>query len=231
MGNSIKTSQDIAYFIARMGHEIRTPINAIKGFGDILLAETVGPLNEKQSEYMKKMIINSEKLLDIINQILDWARLEAGQVNLRLEKINLYSLMLEVLSLFEIQAMNKKIHLEIKGDKNIIIEGDMTKLRQVLINLVSNALKFTPEHGKITLGFNDNGDKIQVFVKDTGIGIPETKIKTIFEPFDQGPQLQIKDKGFGLGLWICKSIIQLHQGQIWIDSQINKGTTIFFEIP
>lgn len=224
-------NRDLAYFIARMGHELRTPINAIKGFSDVLLSEAFGPLNSKQKDYLTKMTISSDKLLEVISQILDWAKLEAGQNPLQKELLNLRTLVIEVVSLLEVQYIAKNIKVEILSSENIEVQGDRTKLRQVLINLLSNSIKYTPSEGIIRIGYKNVENQVLIWIEDTGIGISEKQMSTLFSPFVQGPQLSTKEKGTGLGLWISKSIIDLHQGVIWAESSQGLGTTFFIKLP
>ncbi|NLT95368.1 MAG: HAMP domain-containing histidine kinase [Clostridia bacterium] len=227
----MKNNSDLAYFIARMGHELRTPINAIKGFTDVLLSEAFGPLNQKQKEYLVKMTVSSDRLLEVINQILDWAKIEAGQDPLLEETVNLKILAMEVISLLEVQYSVKNIKVELLNTEELEVKGDRTKLRQVLINLLSNSIKFTPNEGKIGIGYKKTDKEALIWVEDTGIGISEKQLETLFCPFMQGPQLSTKQKGTGLGLWICKSIIELHKGYIWAESSPGSGTTIFIRLP
>jgi len=224
-------NKELAYFIARMGHELRTPINAIKGFSDVLLSESFGSLNIKQKDYLSKMTLSSDKLLEVINQILDWAKLEAGQDPLHEEDINFKVLILEAISLLELQWTDKKINLKLINSDNLEIRGDRTKLRQVVINLLSNSIKFTPMEGDIQIGYKADGQEVLFWIKDTGIGVPEDKLKNLFEPFAQAPQLSGKEKGSGLGLWICKSIIMMHKGKIWAESSRELGTTFYIKLP
>jgi len=231
MVNKVMDKKDLAYFIARMGHELRTPINAIKGFSDVLLSESFGALNAKQKEYLSKMTISSDKLLEVINQILDWAKLEAGQDPLREEMVNLKALILEVVSLLEIHWSGKKIKVEILNTNDLEVKGDRTKLRQVIINLLANSIKYTPVEGIIEIGYKNDGQKVLVWIKDTGIGIAKEKLETLFSPFTQGPQLSTTEKGTGLGLWISKSIIDLHRGEIWAESSPGLGTTFYLKLP
>lgn len=228
----INNNSDLAYFIARMGHELRTPINAIKGFSDVLLSEAFGPLNSKQKEYLTKVTISSDKLLEVVSQILDWAKLEAGQDPLQEEWVNLKTLIMEVISLLEFQYAAKNIKLEFLTSEDLEIKGDRTKLRQVLINLLSNSAKFTPEGGMVRIGYKDHTNReVLIWVQDSGIGISEKQLETLFRPFSQGPHLSTKEKGSGLGLWICKTIIDLHRGKIWAESSKGLGTTFFIRLP
>lgn len=223
--------KDIIYFIAQIGHEIRTPLNAIKGFGDLLIDETFGPLNEQQNKYLGKMLSSSDKLLEIVNQILDWAKLESGQVVLQLEPIDLYYLVKEVENLLEVKAAVKQISLTSQVEKGTMITADMARLREVIINLVGNALKFTDEHGKVKVSVQQNDEQVLIIVEDNGRGISQERLEQLFQPFSKGQERRGDEKSTGLGLWICRSIIELHQGRIWVKSEEEQGSTFYVSLP
>lgn len=225
--------EDYAYFIAKMGHELRTPLNSIKGFTDLLLHGYAGSLEAKQIDYLNKILFSSEKLLDIVNQIVDWAKIDSGQEKISLEVVNISSLLKEVISLLEYQGKEKNINLKIEDDsQNKYFLGDMVKIRQVLLNLGNNAIKFTPQGGQIILGsrFLKQDNLVQFFIKDNGVGIPQEKLSLLFNPFTRLNN-KVNNDGHGLGLWICKIIIKIHKGEIWIESEEGQGTTVFFNIP
>ena len=223
--------KDIIYFIAQIGHEIRTPLNAIKGFGDLLMDETFGPLNEQQSKYLGKMLSSSDKLLAIVNQILDWAKLESGQVTLALETFDLYYLVKEVENLLEIKAQAKQISLTSDVEKGLLLTGDMARLREVVINLVGNALKFTDYQGSVKVRAQQTDGQIILSVEDHGRGISEERLALLFQPFSKGQDRQGDEKSTGLGLWICRSIVELHQGRIWVKSEEGAGSTFYVLLP
>ena len=161
--------QKVTYFLAQIGHEIRTPLNGIKGFGDLLLEETFGPLNEKQKLYLGKMLKNSDQLLAIVNQILDWAKLDSGQMNLQQETVNLNHVLRETASLVELRIQEKKLTLEVEVPQEpLLVQGDYGRIREVILNLVSNALKFTEPGGKICLIARNEVNERIIQVKDNG---------------------------------------------------------------
>lgn len=223
--------RDIIYFIAQIGHEIRTPLNAIKGFGDLLTDEIFGPLNEQQQKYLGKMLSSSDKLLDIVNQILDWAKLESGQMVLNLENVNLYYMVKEVVCLLEMTAKEKGVSLTAEVAKDTFLEGDMTRLREVLINLVGNALKFAKMPGKVVIQVSQNAEQTMIQVEDNGRGISPKQMENLFQPFNKGEERPGDEKSTGLGLWICRSIIELHHGRIWAKSQEGEGSKFYLILP
>lgn len=223
--------QDIIYFIAQIGHEIRTPLNAIKGFGDLLMDETFGPLNEQQSKYLGKMLSSSDKLLEIVNQILDWAKLESGQTVLKLEEVDMYYLLKEVENLLEMKAAAKQIHLSCEVEKGLCIMADRARLREVVINLAGNALKFTDYGGHIWLRAKQNDEQVLLSVEDDGCGIAKEQLEQLFHPFSKGREPSGGEKGAGLGLWICRSLVELHHGRIWVKSEEGLGSTFYVLLP
>lgn len=223
--------KDIIYFIAQIGHEIRTPLNAIKGFGDLLMGETFGPLNEQQSKYLGKMLSSSDKLLEIVNQILDWAKLESGQVVLQLEQFDLYYLVKEVENLLEVKASAKQIKLTSEVEKGLMLTGDMARLREVVINLVGNALKFTDPNGSVQVRAQQTDGQILLSIEDNGRGISQERLEQLFQPFSKGQERRGDEKSTGLGLWICRSIVELHHGRIWVKSEEDVGSTFYVLLP
>ena len=218
-------------FLANMSHEIRTPMNGIIGFSEFFLDPNI--TKDKQREYAEIIIRSSKRLLSIVNDILDISKIEAGAVTLDMESVNLNKSIDELFDFYI--PIAKEHHLELickKGLENYksVIETDKTKLNQVLSNLLSNAFKFT-EKGSVEFGYQLDGNNLQFYVKDSGIGIEDNFQNTIFNRFTQGIQnISKQHKGTGLGLAITKKIVELFDGEIWIDSG-NKGTTVYFTIP
>lgn len=221
-------------FLQNMSHEIRTPMNAIMGFSSLL----VNNFNNKEKLHNFSKIIEQRcnDLLDIINDILDISKIESGQNNVNIEECDLNRLFTE-LSLFfgDYQKRTNKQHIQLKmlqtSDENIArIKTDKLKLKQILINLISNAFKFT-ESGWVECGFSRENDKVLFYVSDTGIGIPKDKYSCVFERFVQLKQLSARNiGGTGLGLSIVKGLVELLGGNVWLESECNKGTTFFFTI-
>ncbi len=223
-------------FLANMSHEIRTPMNSIVGFSQILTQPDLD--QESRQEYAGYISNSSDLLLKIINDILDVARLESGQFKVSYSDFNLNMLMNKIaVQTNEMKRNRNKSHIAIRvfkyyENKDFCINSDQHRLEQVLINLVSNAIKFTHQ-GLIEVGYRISDKKIlEFFVKDTGIGIPPDKIDIVFERFTQVEEVNNKQyEGTGLGLSICKSIVELLGGRIWVDSIPGTGSVFSFEIP
>lgn len=224
-------------FLSSMSHEIRTPLNGILGFTDLLLGNTsLDADSKKQLEYIK---MSGDVLLVIINDILDLAKIESGQIALYVKPFDLSKLIQLIYDTFSTKIQAKGIDFKISIDKNVpaILNGDSIRVSQILFNLISNAVKFTPLKGKITLKIifdkEDSGfHYIKVTVKDSGIGIPSNKIDSIFDPFIQvSNDTARKYGGTGLGLTIIKKIINIMDGHIEVKSKLNVGTKFIVNLP
>lgn len=223
--------KDVIYFIAQVGHEIRTPLNAIKGFGQLLDDETFGSLNEQQHKYLDKMLESSDRLLEIVEQLLDWAKLESGQAILQYESVDLYYLIMEICDLLAIKVSEKNIVLSASVQRQTIIAADSARLREVLLNLLTNAIKFTDNGGVITITVNQGEHQTLISIEDNGCGISLSQQEKLFQPFSRGEKNRSGEKSNGLGLWICRSIVALHQGRIWVKSEENIGSTFYVLLP
>jgi len=228
----IKSSRFKNEFLATMSHELRTPLNAIIGFTDLLLEGVFGKLNEEQLEYIKDIDESSNHLLDMITNILDISRIEAGQTTLTVEEIHLNDLVNQVISTLRSLYNEKGLIIDLKGlKKEQLIFADRIKFKQIIYNLLSNAIKFT-EKGKVTFEFRDSKDMWEFIVKDTGIGIAEKDFNIIFKEFKRVKSAYIDSiPGSGLGLALTKRIVNLHGGDILFTSKLGKGTTFTFTIP
>ncbi|MBR2627771.1 MAG: HAMP domain-containing histidine kinase [Peptococcaceae bacterium] len=231
MSNKTKEQLEFARFLAQIGHEIRTPLNAIKGFGELLADETVGELNPAQKKYMVKITDNAQKLLLVVNQILDWAKLESDQIMLDKQPLNLSRIAEEVGNLMELRMQEKQLTYTVNEAGWASVNGDWSRLREVMVNLVGNSIKFTDKGGHITVSFEQKEQYIITHVTDDGCGISQEKVSQLFEPFSKGMDRPGEEKNSGLGLWICRSIIELHDGHIWVNSEQGKGTTFSFALP
>ncbi|MDH5513518.1 MAG: CHASE domain-containing protein, partial [Gammaproteobacteria bacterium] len=218
-------------FLAMISHELRTPLNAIIGFSEILSEQMFGPLGHKKySGYVKDIRNSGQHLLGLINNILDLTKVEANEFNLRRQTMNLAEAIDEVLRLFEGQARAAAQLIELDLEEPLPpLHADPGAIRQILINLVSNALKFTPDGGLIVVSAKLHGDgRLTIAVSDNGIGIPKEHIDGVFQPFSQvDSSLARRYEGTGLGLPLTKSLVQLHGGDIRIESAPRHGTTVF----
>ena len=211
-------------FFANMSHEIRTPLNAIVGFSRLVIDP--GHESEKQ-EYCDIIEKNSELLLNLFNDILDLSSLEAGAIEFARQRVNLYNLCLR-----EYQIQRRKVLAGVsmemdEVDKELTIWGDRTRISQVLMNLLNNAAKFTSS-GEIHIGFQRKGNAVQLYVRDSGIGIPAKRVAKIFERFGK---LNNFAQGTGLGLTLCRMLVERMGGRIWVRSGVGLGTTFYFTLP
>jgi signal transduction histidine kinase len=219
-------------FLANMSHELRTPLNAIIGFSEILAEKMFGDINEKQTEYLQDILESGRHLLSLINDILDLSKIEAGRMELELAEFDLPSAIENALILVRERASRRGIRLGSTVDERLgRIDGDERKVKQVLLNLLSNALKFTPEGGRIEVGARLDGAVVEVSVVDTGIGIAPEDQAAVFEEFRQVGTADKKAEGTGLGLALSRKFIELHGGRIWVKSQLGAGSTFAFTLP
>lgn len=220
-------------FLATISHELRTPLNSIIGFSDVLLEEIFGSLNNKQTMYISNISKSGKHLLSLINDILDLSKIQAGEMELNYEEFDVSNAIAEVKTTTEPLAAKKCISMDIKIDPQLVaICADETRFRQILYNLTSNAIKFTPEKGNVTIETYRFGDMIQVSVKDTGIGMSTEDMNQLFRPFRQlNPYLTREFEGTGLGLVLVKKFIEMHGGKIRVESKIGEGSIFSFVIP
>jgi signal transduction histidine kinase len=219
-------------FLANMSHELRTPLNAIIGFSEVLNERMFGELNDKQAEYLKDIHASGQHLLSLINDILDLSKIEAGRMELELTHFDLPQAIDNALTLVRERAGRRGIALHQAVDEGLgEVTGDERKIKQVLLNLLSNALKFTPEGGRIDVRGRTADGMAEISVTDTGIGIAAEHYDAVFEEFRQVGEADKKAEGTGLGLALCRKFVELHGGQIWVKSQIGLGSTFAFTLP
>ena len=221
-------------FLANMSHELRTPLNAIIGFSEVLAERIFGEVNEKQAEYINDILQSGQHLLSLINDILDLSKIEAGRMELELSDFDLPSTIDTTLLLVRERAQRHGIGLGREVDERLgIVRGDERKVKQkqVLLNLLSNALKFTPEGGKIDVRAALNDGVAEISVTDTGVGIAPEEQQAVFEEFRQVGAASKKVEGTGLGLAISRKFIELHGGRIWVESTPGSGSTFSFTVP
>ena len=220
-------------FLANMSHELRTPLNAIIGFSEVMLSGMTGALPDKQKEFMGDIRDSGKHLLSLINDILDLSKIEAGRMELDLARFDLARAMDNAMTLVRGRAERHGIQLEAEIAPGVgEYEGDERKFKQIMLNLLTNAVKFTPEGGKVTMAAERVNGAYVFRVKDTGIGIAEADLGRIFEEFRQvGTDYARKAEGTGLGLSLTRKLVELHGGRIHVESEIGRGSTFTFNLP
>jgi signal transduction histidine kinase len=218
-------------FIANVSYELRTPLNAVIGFADILSNQYFGPLNERQLEYSRGIYESSQRLMSLINDILDIASVEAGELTLDRTPVDVHAMLASVLTLTRERAKHLQLNLAFDCPHDIgVVTLDEARIRQALFNLLSNAIKFTPPGGTITLGARRIGVEVALSVSDTGIGIAAEMQARVFESFERG-QTDGRQVGAGLGLTLVQSFVQMHGGRVELDSAVNGGTCVTCWLP
>jgi len=220
-------------FLANMSHELRTPLNSIIGFSQLLNSNPFGNLNEKEIKYTGNIADSGKHLLKVINDILDLSKIEAGKMEIIIEEFNSLDAIDEVCYSLMPLILKKNLNLNFSIDEGMKwIFADLTKFKQILYNLLSNAIKFTSEGGSITINGSIVGNENHFSVEDTGKGIGYDALSSIFEPFLQVDKFETKvEKGTGLGLALVKKFVEMHGGEIWVESEVGKGSTFSFTIP
>lgn len=224
-------------FLANISHELRTPLNSIIGFSELLHERSFGDLNQKQFQYVEYIHGSGRHLLDLINNILDLSKIEAGKVELHSEEFELAEVLGDILGTIKPIAAKKDVIVESKDIKvSQIIKADKSKIKQIMLNLLSNAVKFNKKGGRVDVDWNIVEDKggrsILVSVKDTGIGIKKEDFPKVFREFEQiDASITREYGGTGLGLALTKKLVELHGGRIWLESEAGKGTQISFVLP
>lgn len=219
-------------FLANMSHEIRTPMNGILGFSELLKDDNCDEKSRK--EYISVIIESGMQLLNIINDVLEISRIETGQIRIEHKEFNVNKVIADIGLFFQhiVKENHNTLVLDIpENTDQLVLKGDESKLKQILTNLINNALKFTL-NGVVTVGYSIKNNFLQFYVKDTGIGIPEDFMSKIFDRFLQAEYNdQIKQSGTGLGLSICQRLIELMNGEIWVTTKKNEGSIFYFTLP
>ena len=220
-------------FLANMSHELRTPLNAIIGFSEVMLSQMFGPMgSDKYAEYSRDIHRSGQFLLDVINDILDMSKIEAGRMSLECETLQVDAALDEVMRLITPRAFEGGVSVERQVPQGFTLWADRRAFKQVLINLLSNAVKFTPEGGRITVSALASNGVMAIAIRDTGIGIPARDIEKLGRPFEQVENQFTKSRGgSGLGLAISKSFVELHGGTLTIRSTVGQGTEVTVTFP
>ncbi|MCC7305634.1 MAG: PAS domain S-box protein [Alphaproteobacteria bacterium] len=223
-------------FLANMSHELRTPLNAIIGFSEMMIKETFGALgHEKYKEYLQDVHSSAGHLLDIINEVLDMSKIEAGRIEMDESEVDIQKLIHSVTRMMASRAFGSNIKLKSDVPESLPnLLADQRLVRHVLINLVANAVKFSQAGGEVMIhAFMLNDGRMQINISDKGIGIPKDKIRQAMEPFGQVSEQSenAKHQGTGLGLPLAKAMVEMHDGSLALDSELGKGTTVFVSFP
>jgi signal transduction histidine kinase/DNA-binding response OmpR family regulator len=218
-------------FLSTMSHELRTPLNAVLGFSELLSDARYGPLNDRQQRYVNHIHVSGQHLLQLINDILDLSKIEAGRLQLTLEDVPVYVSFAEVSGALQPLVDNRSQELVQSAARDLVVRADGTRFRQMLMNLLGNAIKFTPEDGKIELTARSQGDFVRVEVRDSGPGIPEEEQGRIFEAFHRLKQSDKATEGTGLGLAITRRLVELHGGCLGLESKPGSGSCFYFTLP
>ncbi len=221
-----------ANFTSMLVHDLRGPLTVFRGYLELLETGVAGPVTERQQRYIRKMAESSSKMLRLIAEILDVSKLEAGKLALRFQPTDLAALVADLHERLDPVARQRGIALEVRGaDRRQPVVADPDRLDQVLMNLVGNALKFTPPRGAVTLELLDRGDEVEVVVQDSGPGISAEELPLLFEPFVQTAAGQAAGGGTGLGLVVSRHLIEAHGGRIWAESEPGHGSRFAFRLP
>ncbi|HEX3295794.1 MAG TPA: GAF domain-containing protein [Nocardioides sp.] len=219
-------------FLASMSHELRTPLNAVLGFSEVLLEGMFGEINERQEEYLRDIHGSGKHLLELLNEVLDLSKVEAGRMELEYTSFDLGALLGGAVSMLRERATLHGIELVVEVEEGVgQVYADELRLKQVLLNLITNAVKFTGDGGSVTVRAVRDGSDIDITVTDTGIGVPEADRERIFESFQQGGRGGSREEGTGLGLTLSRRIVELLGGHMWLETEVGRGSTFGFSIP
>jgi len=228
-----KVTEAKSAFLASMSHELRTPLNAVIGFSELMLDGVTGELNDEQRQCLNDILSSGRHLLNLINDVLDLSKVEAGKMDLKLENLNLVEIISEVVQSLKpmLDANRHRLGVSIEEELSPV-RADRSRLRQIFLNLLSNAIKCTPAGGKLGIEVGKHNNWCQVNVVDNGIGIMKEDQGRIFEPFIQLDTLPDRMKeGSGLGLALTKQFVEIIGGRIWVESEYGKGSKFTFTLP
>jgi len=216
-----------------MSHELRTPLTSVIGYSDMMLGGMTGELSEQQTTFVENILRSSETLLNLINDILDLTKIEAGRLELNYEAVDLRAALLAVLPVVKPRAQAKRIRISTFLPTDLpLVWADPSKLNQVLLNLLTNGVKYTHENGSVSVEARPQGDLVELWVTDTGIGISKEDLDKIFQRFTQVDSSATRSQGgTGLGLAITRELVELHGGSIRVQSKLGKGSSFIFTLP
>ena len=218
-------------FLATMSHELRTPLNAIIGFSEMLHEQMFGELNERQLAHVERVLEAGEHLLSLVNDVLDLAKIEAGEMELNFSEVAIPEVLRSAISMHSERASRAAVELSLTTEpEEITINADGRRVRQIVLNLVSNAVKFTPAGGRVDVSARLDDGQVEVAVADTGSGIAPDELETIFEEFKQAVDSE-RAEGTGLGLPLSRKLSELHGGRLWVESEVGRGSTFRFTLP
>jgi signal transduction histidine kinase len=220
-------------FVSAVSHELRTPLTSIKGYASIIMSGTMGQIPAAVEERLSKINKHSDNLVKLINDLLDISRIESGRVTMKISPLNLNELILNIADMLAPQIKDKHVDLSVQVQQKLpMVLADSSQIERVFINLLGNAIKFTPQNGTITISAKDADEFVEISVADSGYGIAPKDIEHIFEEFYRVDNpINEKVKGTGLGLPLVKHIIEAHKGKIWVTSKLNEGSTFSFTLP
>ena len=225
-------SQHKSEFLASMSHELRTPLNAVIGFSQVLLERMFGDLNDRQDEYLRDILGAGQHLLELLNDVLDLSKVEAGRMELNWSTFAVREAIDYSLSMVRERAQQRSIRIDCVITPGVDeLFADRLRITQVIVNLVTNAVKFTPVGGRIRVTASTDGTEIAISVSDSGPGVPVEDRERIFESFQQGNRIADRNEGTGLGLTLSRRIVELHAGRMWLETQLGAGSTFGFAIP
>jgi signal transduction histidine kinase len=218
-------------FISLVSHELKTPMTSTIGALDLLNSGQLGTLSDRGQQILKVAIRNTERLIRLVNNILDLERMKSGKIAIEPVQCDLQPLLIQAIEIMQAMADKAQVQLQLEPC-SVLIKLDPDRILQTLTNLLSNGIKFTEPGGTVKLKARINGDICYLSVQDTGRGIPEDKLQSIFERFQQVDASDSRSKGgTGLGLAICRHIVEQHNGKIWVESVLGKGSTFYVSLP
>ncbi len=219
-------------FLASMSHELRTPLNAVLGFSEVLLERMFGDINDRQEEYLRDIHGSGKHLLELLNEILDLSKIEAGRMELEYSSFDLRNLLEDAAAMLRQRAADGGVDLSVEvADEVDLIHSDELRLKQIVLNLMTNAVKFTGAGGSVLVRARRRGGDFEIAVTDSGIGVPEADRQRIFESFQQGGRGGSREEGTGLGLTLSKRLVELLGGRMWLESEVGVGSTFSFSLP